>query len=304
MQLLRDKFMISADPDAKEFLPIMGLDGEPIRLARQFDPYRHSTQIGVIAEVPLEFSEASIDSHTLKVGDTVWFHHFVCQPKNRWMIGGKEMFQASWDQIWAKVEDGKLIPMNEWLFVEPILESEENTFLAHLQLREQREFLPLVGKVYALSNKAQEMGINPGDMIHFIRNADYEIEIDGKKLWRMKIQAVVAIEREGYSQSHPPDLTGDLIALSNRIIVKADERPEYVERAGIQLPNSEREKQHYGTVTSVGKEITEVKNLDRVCFLHGTSSVIMKGNNEFAVIKKTNLISVESRSIAYKSFKQ
>lgn len=304
MRLLRDKFMILADPNLKAYLPILGLNGTPLRLSRQFDPYRHSTQIGVIHEVPMEFSEESIDSHLLKKGDTVWFHHFVCQPKNRWMIDGVEMFQASWGQIFAKIEeDGTLVPMNEYVFVEPIIEGDGDLWAAGLKLRDTAQAVQMVGTAFAVSAKASSLGINRGDKIHYMKGADYEMNIEGKKLWLMKIQHITAIERDpGYINTHPPGLHGNLVPLANRVIVREDERPEYVERFGMKLPNTERPKQHYGVVTGVGSEITEIGTLDQVCFLHGTSAVIYKDGAEFAVLKKENIISIESKATVYEPF--
>ncbi len=197
MKLFKNYFMITADADLNSTLPVIGLNGEKLKLDKQFNPYHHSTQIGTIAEVPDTFSESSIDSNTLKKGDTVWFHHFVCQPKNLWLIKGEEFYQAKWELIWAKVEDGKLIPINQWIFVEPISEEEEDMYYGGIQLHDARENLQQVGTAFAVSAHAQKMGVNVGDRVHFIKDADYEIEIDDKKLWRMKLPTIVAVERDG-----------------------------------------------------------------------------------------------------------
>lgn len=279
MRLLKNRFLIKADPDQKKTISIEGLDGKPFLLATQYDPYRYSTQIGEIYEAPLEFSEDSIDTHTLKKGDTIYFHHHVCQPKNEWLIKNESFYQCGYKQIWAKVENGQLVPVNDWIFVEPILESEDEMFAGGLRLHATQENLQQIGTAFAVSQYAQDMGIKKGDRVHFVKDADYEIEIDGKLLWRMKVAAVIAIEEDEL-----------LYPLADKILIKEDERDDRVWRGGLLMPASERPKQFYGSVVSVGKNAEVVKPDDRVCFFHGMSTRMYFQDEEYAIIKKENIV--------------
>jgi co-chaperonin GroES (HSP10) len=43
------------------------------------------------------------------------------------------------------------------------------------------------------------MGIKKGDVVYFAKDADYEMDIEGKKLWRMSVNHLLAII-DGYQE--------------------------------------------------------------------------------------------------------
>ena len=282
MRLTTNRFLITADADSKSVLPIKGMNGEFLYLDRKFDLYGTATQIGTIAHTPMQFDDKSIDSHILKQGDTVWFHHFVCQDKNRWLIKGEEFFQAHYNQIWAKVEDERLIPMNDWLFVEPILEEESEMFIGDLQLKQDRENVTGQGKVFATSTYAKEMGIKDGDSVFFVKDADYSIKIGEKDLWRMKVNAIVLINRKG-----------ELIPLRDKILVKYKHKEDKHLREGLWIPPSMQDKSLEGIVMCYGIDITCVKKYDHVVFYPGMFTNITWNNEDYAVMRKEFLIYVK-----------
>lgn len=241
MQLLRNFFLVTADAELNSTLPIKGINGEFLMLDTKFDPLRHSTRLGRVSSAPLEFSDVSIDSNILKVKDKVLFHHFVCQEQNKWIIDGKTYYKAIWEHVWAKVEFDQLIPLNEWLFVEPILEDESALFCDTIKLKEDAENIPNTGIVFASSTYCKSLGINTGNKIHFIKNADYEIKVGDKDLWRMKANAVIVIEKDG-----------EVYPLEGSILVEQDEQPDRVYKAGLILPESNRAKELTGTVVNIG----------------------------------------------------
>lgn len=284
MRLIQNKFLITADADAKSALPIKGMNGEALYLDRKFDPYGSATQIGEIAHVPMEFDERSIDSHNILPGDTVWFHHFVCQPKNEWLINGKSFYQANWDQIWAKVKNEQLIPVNDWIFVEPILERAEALFAGDVfRLKDERENMKGVGKVFALSDHASHMGLSVNDHVYFIKDADYEIKIGDKMLWRMKLSAVVAITNDRRL----------VIPLRDKIVVSYTKSETAYEVNGLWVPPSMRDKTLEGKVVEIGKDITCVKQGDKIVFFPGMFTNFTFGNRDYAILRKEFLIYIK-----------
>lgn len=282
MKIQKDRFFVSCDQDANSTLPIIGLNGIPLVLDKKFDPYLHATRFGIIEEIPSEFSANSIDSHLLKPGDQVFFHHFVAQDKNKWLINGRELFHAHFEQIWAKIENDQLVPINDWLFLKPIEESEEELMVGNIQLRSYTQTKQSVGVCFAVSEFGKMLGILPGDKVHIIRDADYSINIGGEDLWRVRLQSIVCLERNR-----------ELIPLKEKVIIKEDQRSETAFSGNIMVPISERSKDLYGTVMSVGAGVTCVEKGDNVCFLHGVFTKFEINDEPYAIVRKENIIYIK-----------
>lgn len=283
MQLLKDKFFVSCDQDSGSTLDIIGINGLALILDKKFDPYLHATRFGIVEEVPAEFSPKSIDSHLIKPGDEVFFHHFVAQEKNEWLIKGKQLFQAHYEQIWAKIENKQLVPINDWLFLSPIEETEEdlNIVGSNIQIREYTQNKQSVGVCFAISEYGKKMGIAIGDIVHIIKEADYKINIGGKDLWRIRLQSVVCIERNG-----------ELIPLNDKVIIRENDRSDVAMVGDILIPISERSKDLYGKVLKVGSDVPMcmVKEDDNVCFLHGVFTKFEINDQPYAIVRKENII--------------
>jgi co-chaperonin GroES (HSP10) len=43
------------------------------------------------------------------------------------------------------------------------------------------------GRVWADSQELSREGLSKGDVVYFSKNSDYEMEVDGTKVWRMLI---------------------------------------------------------------------------------------------------------------------
>lgn len=282
MRLVQNYFLVTADPDLKRVVPIKGHNGEPLMLDTRFDPLRHSTQIGQIAFAPLQFSSTSIDSNILKPGDTVWFHHFVCQENNKWLIEEKEYYQAHFEQIWAKVEDDTIIPVNDWLFVEPIPEDESTLWEGKFQIKLSLDNKQGIGHAFAVSKHAEKQGIHEGDLVYFIKDADYNITIGEKKLWRMKTNAVVLVKRND-----------GLLPLNDKILIKYTKKvvSEYLD--GIWVPPSMRDKALEGIVQEYGSSIRCVAHGDKVVFFPGMYANITIADEDYAILRKEFLICIK-----------
>ena len=72
-----------------------------------------------------------------------------------------------------------------------------------------------IGKVKYVNSKSIDDGFKPGDMVMFIKDADYEMEVEGEKLFRMRNQDILAkvnseqlplaVDHE-YKENHQADL--------------------------------------------------------------------------------------------------
>ena len=50
------------------------------------------------------------------------------------------------------------------------------------------------GRIIYASDKIKEEGLKIGDVVYFQKDADYEMQIEDKKLWRMLVQHLMVVE--------------------------------------------------------------------------------------------------------------
>ncbi len=117
----------------------------------------------------------------IKVGDELYVHHNIFR---RWYnVRGEEknsstffkdnMYFVSFDQIY--MYNNK--PHLDYCFIKPILNS---------SILDNRKEQPNVGIVKYTNNTLEALGINPGTLITFTPNSEFEFIIDGERLYCMK----------------------------------------------------------------------------------------------------------------------
>jgi len=250
--------LIRADRDSKRVTPITGHNGEPLSMDTDFDPYRHATQVGVVAYPSLVIDSEYLNDNPVKMGDVVLFHHFVCQDDNSLMYNNELLYRCEYFHLFAKIVNTKLEPLEDFIFVEPILEPESNLVgESGLILKSNRGFLDNVGKVFALSKAAKKGGLRMGDVVFFTNNADYDINISGKELYRMRLRNIIGIER-----------SGKLSCLSNKMLVR--DITEEERSGGLIYRVNERER--IGVVCNIGESIKGVAIGEKVSYFNGLAS--------------------------------
>ena len=134
----------------------------------------------------------------VKVGDILYIHHHVT------MDGGnqleKENFMVRYHpdggfstQCYAfKNEDGLQVLTN-WVLVEPIPQPHhlKSSVIELVNIAQEPN---RYGRIHCDSEALAELGISKGDIVYFAKDADYEMEIDGKKLWRMNVDHLLAVD--------------------------------------------------------------------------------------------------------------
>lgn len=133
----------------------------------------------------------------LAVGDTVFVHHFVIEEERRVPVKGKEYRWMEYNQIYARMRDGILKALGYFVLVEPV-KFDESKFKKKtdsgliLTQKVGTEYVDRVGVVAHVGDEAVEAGIEVGDKIFFNKNCEYEINIEGKKYYRMEKRDVIA----------------------------------------------------------------------------------------------------------------
>jgi len=277
MKVSADNYLIEVESNSRKTLDIIGINGEKIIIDNDYNKNSHSCRIGKIYALPISVSSKYKNDVELNVGDDVVFHHFVCKPDHKMPVG-ENIYRAEIFHIYGKIQDGQLIALEDVLFIDPIQEKEEDLFCGMIQVKVFKKAVQQKGYIYALSKTAKDLGAEVGDIIYYTENADYKMNIGERDLFRMRIRNILAIERNG-----------ELICLRNRIFVKQDK----VEDKVGSLISLTTQSELHGEVVIVGKDITEVKQGDKVSYFNGiVGDIVINGDKlSFVDIKNINYIS-------------
>jgi len=257
MRSVKDNFFISADPDMNKKLDINGPDGKPLFIDIDFNPYAYSTRIGIITHVPEILDDKWDNDNPLVVGDTVMFHHHVVQEENKIKIklNGKYIYKADYGQIFAKIEDKDVIPLETVMYVQSIQESEEDLFCGSFKIKEETEEINNVGIVRYLSHQAQAAGIQKGDKIFYTDYANYKTDVFGHNFYRVRLRNIRLVERDN-----------KLIFLNDVVVLE-----------------------NGNSVYGVGENITDLEIGNEVHYYQGVFSKVNYRGKELISIKRENV---------------
>ena len=142
---------------------------DEIRVDKRFDPLLWNERYGEIIETSFEYTILN----DLKKGDKIYMHYLVAQDKNRLIIDDQELFITSINNIFAKIENGKLIPCQDVVFCEQIID--DNLYDGGLQIKNNPAPISQLLKVVATNDFGNKMGIFEGDLILTIAGAGSEV---------------------------------------------------------------------------------------------------------------------------------
>ena len=269
MKPLNYKYIIQADTSQSDTVNVIGLDGLPLAITKNFNPYAHNTQFGVVYEVPIK------QKNDLKAGDKVFFHHLVTDPKNKVIHNGEDFYFADWDTIYAKIIDDKLIPLQDIFFAEriPNNELERNGII----LQEYAENIHQIVKVISTNELVREQGINDGDIIVTVENAGVPIK-DSNLVW-LKLINVFGVVRNN-----------ELIPIKDKaIIMESITNEETNIRFGMIVSNFIGRKFLKGVLMH---DFDDLHKGTIVSFIHGAFTRLVWNDNKYAVCGREDLIMI------------
>ena len=83
--------------------------------------------------------------------------------------------------------------LSDWVLLEIVKDKEEELKTeSGIWLKTEKKKKEQIGKIKYVNSKSIDDGFKPGDMVLFMKDADYEMEIEGHKLYRMRNQDVLA----------------------------------------------------------------------------------------------------------------
>lgn len=194
------------------------VNGEQLYLDTKFSEFEHRTMEGEVVATPAKYQTE------VKVGDTMYFHHHVVlggnhlmlseettqleetKKRGQWLDPDDDIYVVYYDgckdpisvQAYAfkSKETGEVRLLSDWVFIVPENkeEEEETEIMVGNQViyltPKKEEPAEKYGRIKWTSPQLEELGLEPGDKVLIRKNADYEMEVDGEKLWRTFIKSI------------------------------------------------------------------------------------------------------------------
>tara|TARA_R100001440_G_scaffold48279_1_gene68151 strand:+ start:512 stop:1090 length:579 start_codon:yes stop_codon:yes gene_type:complete len=190
MKLIKDKFLVKLEKLVEDTVKVNGVE---MYLDSSYDPMRFARQYGEVVIAPERLTSKNMD---VKVGDRIYFHHFVADKKNQMVEDedGNYILQVDAGQIYCAVRDNKIIMQNFWCFVEQKTESEDNyKTKSGIFLKSTMETEELRGYLRYANQEILDYGAKINDEVIFSENSEYNMNVEGKELLRMRNIDILAV---------------------------------------------------------------------------------------------------------------
>ena len=231
-----------------------------------YNPKILATKTGRIHSLPVAMSSEYRFDVKLEVGDWVVFNHIVCQ--NNMRFSGN-VFICDYFNLFAKVDGDKIIPLEEVIFTEPIMEPDVEIGCFKVAGKVSAK----IAKVYEASDYVKTQGVQAGDIMFFTKNADYPIKIGDKDLYKMHLRNVIGLERDGV-----------LTTYRNRLLVK--NVTELGSVGGLQKIYADSTLQT-GVVINNGN--TSIKEGALITYFQGISSAVTWKCQDYSFVNEENI---------------
>lgn len=173
----------------KKFKDTIKVGDKELYLDPKFDEFGNRVCHGEIVSLPLTYEGGA------SVGDLLFFHHHVIL--NDGLHLGESLYLVTYykesgynSHAYAYARDGAVSMIDDWVFLDAFDPSglrEENGII----LMKDKEQHNNRSAVSFDSEALSELGIGKGDVVGFTKNSDYEMEVLGKRYWRMLVSDIV-----------------------------------------------------------------------------------------------------------------
>lgn len=170
------------------------IGGKEIYLENKYNPFEHRVMSAEVVFVPKRYNTG------VQPGDTLYFHHHVVltpqffDETQQWYRVNYDPFGGNGCQAFAyKDKEGQIRTIEDWVILDPIYEEGLKSDIIEIITTE--EVKNRKGIIKYDSRILEEYGLKKGDVVYFSKDADYEMEIEGDKVWRMLHDYLIAVER-------------------------------------------------------------------------------------------------------------
>lgn len=165
--------------------------------AEAFDSYPKRSKVRAVPSV-ISGGNGQVDYiNDVKVekGDYVYHHHLASNDRFKIVFNDEEIFWQEYNQCFAVERDNTVIPLERYVFVQPIEEDESSIKTkSGIFLKEKAGFVPVTGILKYVSPYAKSKGFEEGAIVKFHDRAKYEIVIDGTLLYKTRFDNIYAAE--------------------------------------------------------------------------------------------------------------
>ena len=171
----------------KKFKDTIKVGGKELYLASKFDEFKNRITSGEIISTPKKYETGA------KPGDTLYFHHHIVLDAKLHL--GDDHYIVSYvpeggmgSQSYAyKNEDGFRV-FNGWVFAKQVETADEQISSSGIVISIEKEERNEAEVVHICKEYTD---VTVGDVVGYRSNADYEIDIDGEMLLRMRTEDMV-----------------------------------------------------------------------------------------------------------------
>ena len=148
------------------------------------ESFKHVNNIAEVVETPAAFATP------IKKGDLIVVHHNVFRvfydmkgiKKNSRSFLKDDLFMCAIDQVYLYKKDKSWNSFGDRCFVAPVKNKD---------LLSSQKTADLIGILKIGNNSLKESGINPGDIVGFTPNSEWEFVIDNQVMYCMKSNDIV-----------------------------------------------------------------------------------------------------------------
>ena len=155
-------------------------------LDSKFNEFQHRAYEGEVVGIPLKYNTG------VDIGDTLYFHHHVVLGGNHLVYNGQQLNEN-------KDRRGQLVDGEQGLYY-VTYDGGNDPFVCQAYAHKSKKSgkVKILGEWIFLTPAEQdaelleELGLHEGDKVFFMKNADYLMEVDGEKLYRVYLQHIYA----------------------------------------------------------------------------------------------------------------
>lgn len=198
MRVLRDFCMVKIDKEYQD--EIITRYGQKLFVDVRFRPEHHVTIFGEVVAIPEKISDQYFETKGIdpdvKVGDKIYFNYLVVNPINKVEIDDETYYKVDYPAIFAYKRKGKMHMVSSWTFVEPYVEKKDekigSIYLPEMMKTETHKELGRIVRIGKPLRHQPDLGLKDGDVIAFLKSAAFENEIEGKMVYVMKQDCIMA----------------------------------------------------------------------------------------------------------------
>jgi hypothetical protein len=164
----------------------------------KIENWKFVNRIAEVVQVPLAFKSVISKGDEVVIHQNVFrtFYDMRGEKKKSRSFLKDDLHLCAFDQIYLCKNNGVWRTLNDRCFISPIKEKD------NLKGDKERS---LVGILKYSNSSLEALGINPGDVVGFKPNSEWEFLVDGERLYCMKSNdIVIKYERKGDEEKYNP----------------------------------------------------------------------------------------------------